>query len=127
MLPLAASQTGPPAGGLARWEPLADHGTGRGLAYQAAPIFDHARDLFVEANDGPLAPLHCWLICSCGLPDPPFLARSGTGTGNERQPRERDQGLMTVKAVVRCKEQGAIVGSSLSLSGVVPTPYLALA
>jgi hypothetical protein len=24
-------------------------------------LFVHAKDVFVEANDGPLAPLHCWL------------------------------------------------------------------
>jgi hypothetical protein len=26
-------------------------------------LFICAKDLFVGANDGPLAPLHCWLIC----------------------------------------------------------------
>jgi hypothetical protein len=43
----------------------------------------YAKDLFGEANYGPLAPLHCWLICSCGLPDPagPFL---GQHTRNRR-------------------------------------------
>jgi hypothetical protein len=25
-------------------------------------LFDHAKDLFVEANDGPLAPLRCWWL-----------------------------------------------------------------
>ena len=32
------------------------------------------------------------LICSCGLPDPPFLPRSGTGVENERQPRVAGSG-----------------------------------
>ena len=35
---------------------------GAGDTSRDRKMFVHAKDLFVEANDGPLAPLHCWLI-----------------------------------------------------------------
>jgi len=61
------------------WEPLASPHEGWGLASLAVA--------------SPIAINEYTLICSCGLPDPPFFARLGTGIGNERQPRGRDQGL----------------------------------
>jgi hypothetical protein len=33
-------------------------------------LFICAKDLFVEANDGPLAPLHCWLTNRINAPTP---------------------------------------------------------
>src|SRR6266545_2600324 len=85
-------------------------------------LFVYAKDLFVGANDGPLAPLHCWLICSCGLPDPPFSLGQAKGPKRKTSSGGGIRGsCVPVKAVVLCKEQGATCGSSLSLSGVVPS------
>ena len=42
----------------------------------------------------PIAIYEYTLICSCGLPDPPFSHSVSTGVEIERQPREAGSGLL---------------------------------
>ena len=54
--PAGISLHGWPLGPLAGLDAFA-----RGLPYDTTcGLFDH---VFVQANDGPLTPHHCWLIC----------------------------------------------------------------
>jgi hypothetical protein len=65
-------------------------------------LFVYAKDLFVEANDGPLAPLHCWLTNRKNIPT--AINNRNQNTDNERgNPMPTLDGLRP-SAFLRCSD-----------------------